>query len=155
MTLYIIASFFDIIFKFIRSDSNYLNNIGYVFLIIGLLDNFGFSGGRNGFLFLQETFKYDQIFSSLFLSTLILFLLIYKFSEKETGFNLFFYMTVFTVQTRFTGHIIFLLFLFLIIDKKFTLITKKSIVAAFLYMLFVFKNFLYSSCLGLCVFYLY
>ena len=147
VTLYIIACIFDIIFKFIRSDSNYLNNIGYVFLIIGLLDNFGFSGGRNGFLFLQETFKYDQIFSSLFLSTLILFLLIYKFSEKETGFNLFFYMTVFTVQTRFTGHIIFLLFLFLIINKKFTLITKKSIVAAFLYMLFVFKNFLYSSCL--------
>ena len=31
VTLYIIACIFDIIFKFIRSDSNYLNNIGYVF----------------------------------------------------------------------------------------------------------------------------
>ncbi len=147
ISLYIIACVFDLVFKFIRSDSNYLNNIGYVFLIVGFLDNFGFSGGRNGFLFLQETFKYDQIFSSLFLMTLILFLFIYKFSDKETGFTLFFFMTVFTIQTRFTGHIILLLFLFLIINKKFPLINKKNIVPVFLYLIFVFKNFLYSSCL--------
>ena len=146
ISLYIIGSLFEIIYKLIRSKSNYLNNIGYVFLFVGVLDNFGFKGGRNGFIFLQETFKYDQIFSSLVLISLILFLIIYKYSDKDTGISLLLTMFVFTVQTRFTGHLIFLLFLLLIINKNYQIKIKNNLIPIFLYLIFIFKNFLYSSC---------
>ncbi len=146
ISLYILGSLFELIYKFIRSDSEFLNKLGYIFLAIGILDNFGLGGGRNGFIFIQETFKNDHIFSSLSLIVLLLFFVTYKSLNDEIGITLLLIVFVFTLQTRFIGHLFFILFIFLIFKKR-KIPLKKNLLTFIFYSLFVLKNIFYSSCL--------
>ena len=146
VSLYILASLFDLIFKFIRSDFAYQRKLGYVFLTIGIFDNFGFSGGRNGFLFIQETFKYDHIFSSLFMISILLFFVVYNNKYDSFGISILFIISIFAIQTRFLGHILLTLIIFLMF-KKYPISLKSNFIVLTFYIVFVIKNFLYSSCL--------
>ena len=147
ISLYILGSLFEIVFKLIKSKSTYKNNIGYVFLIVGFLDNFGFGGGRNGFIFIQETFKYDHIFSALSLLSIILFLVLVNSDPDNTGTNLLLLICVFSLETRFIGHITLVLFALILFKKNYKINFKDNIYIYLIYLMFILKNIFYSSCI--------
>jgi hypothetical protein len=144
ISLYILASVFGLVFKLLFSDSPRDNNIAYIFLIIGILDNFGLQGGRNGFLFIQEVFKYDHIFSYLICFSILLFW--HNSENKDLNVYLtIFYVLVFALQVRFVGHLF--LFIFLIMINPFKLKFEKIIPGILIYVIFSIKNILVTSCL--------
>lgn len=142
--LYIVASVFELVFKLLFSSSTKDNNIAYIFIIIGVLDNFGLGGGRNGFIFLQETFKYDHIFAALICFSIILFFHNLE-NKNQNTFIIIFYILIFASQVRFAGH---LYLLFFILSTGIFKIKLKKLAPAFLfYFIFSIKNIFISSCL--------
>ena len=144
ISLYILASVFEFVFKLLFSGSVKDLNIAYIFIVIGILDNFGIEGGRNGFLFLQEVFKYDHIFSALVCFSILLFFHNLE-NKNESTFIIILYLLIFALQVRFAGHL-FLLFFILSINI-FKLNLKRLIPAFLFYSLFSIKNIFISSCL--------
>jgi hypothetical protein len=147
ISLIFFGAIFEIVFKLINASSSYINNLGYIFLVIGFFDNFGFDGGRNGFIFIQETFKYDHIFSVISISIILLFFILIKSHDDKSGLNLLLLCIVFGLQTRFIGHLFFVLAIILLVSNNYKLSLKKNIYLISFYVLFSFKNLLISSCL--------
>ena len=68
--------FFNFLYFNITSNKKIMTQFSLIIILVGLLDNLGFDGGRNGFLFIQEIGKFDNVFSIIFLiSTIIFFML--------------------------------------------------------------------------------
>ena len=69
---------------------------------MGLLDNFGFGGGRNGFVFIQEIGKFDS--SVAILLTISFIYLIYivdnKLNFQHPEVLIFLYLSTFLIQVR-------------------------------------------------------
>ena len=100
VSLIIFGALFEIVFKLINASSSYLNNLGYIFLVIGFFDNVGFDGGRNGFIFIQETFKYDHIFAVIsFCDNFIIFYL-NKIKRRQFRVELIIFMYSFWIANQ-------------------------------------------------------
>ena len=80
LSLLFIHFLFICLYYFIfESKNKFLTNSALLIIIFGLLDNFGFGGGRNGFLYIQEAGKQDTAVASLTIFiTITLFNLIKK-----------------------------------------------------------------------------
>ena len=62
--------------RVIELDSNYYKAVSIFVLIFGILDNFGYLGGRNGFIYFENLGKQDVTFSILFfISSFLMFFL--------------------------------------------------------------------------------
>lgn len=146
VSLIIFGALFEIVFKLINASSSYINNLGYIFLVIGFFDNFGFDGGRNGFIFIQETFKYDHIFAVISFAIILLFFILTKSKDDNSGLNLLFLCIVFGLQIRFIGHLFFGLIIILLFVNKYKIDFRKNIYLIVFYTLFSIKNLLISSC---------
>jgi len=144
--IYIIASVFDLLFKFLKSDNSSFRNFAFLFLIIGIMDNFGLEGGRNGFLFIQEIFKYDDIFAALTLFFISYFLITFKEYANGENFNVLVFIFLFTTQTRFAGHLLLIYFFVLLYKNKFQIRGHKLFVPVIFYLIFVLKNILSTTC---------
>jgi len=145
--IYIIASVFDLFFKFLKSKNLSLRNFAYLFLIVGILDNFGFEGGRNGFIFFQEVFKYDHIFAALTLFLISYFLITYKEYDNNENLQILVFMFLFSTQTRLTGHLLFFYIFYILYKINFRIKGKRLFIPFFLYLIFVLKNILSTTCL--------
>lgn len=145
--IYIIAAVFDLFYKLLKSkNQNYLNFV-YLFLLVGSIDNFGFGGGRNGFIFIQEIFKYDHIFAALSLFFITYFFISYIEIENFEYFQIMIYMFLFLTQTRLVGHLLFLYIIFILYKNKLRIKLKQLFVPVLLYLIFLIKNMLITTCL--------
>ena len=123
--IYIIASIFDLFFKFLKSNNSSYKNFVFLFLTIGIFDNFGFEGGRNGFLFIQEIFKYDDIFAALTLFFISYFFITFKESPNAENLNVLIFIFLFSAQTRFVGHLLLIYFFVLLYKNKYQMKGQK------------------------------
>jgi hypothetical protein len=123
-------------------------------LIYGFLDNFGFNGGKNGYIEVESITKQDTPFAIIFLSStfmLYCFLSKGKFNISNTEIRLLFIFTLFATQLRILGAITLIGF-FLICIYKFNLketikiIFKNEFTLSLLGILFLVKNLLTSGC---------
>ena len=77
-----IGFLYELIFSLtLRTDIKILKNIGISLLLYSILDNFGYMGGRNGFIYFQGIGKQDVAVSVLFVFTTIL--IIYNIKTKN------------------------------------------------------------------------
>lgn len=153
LSLYFIH--FLYIFLFVKStdSESKLRYVSIFVLIFSLLDNVGISGGRNGFIYIQEVGKQDTAVAILFFVVTFFIaelLLLKKYSDIDLIFLSL--ISFFIFQTKLNGVFIYLLliifFIFLIRDKIITvkkilsLILPNFIVAVFWFV----KSYLTTGC---------
>ena len=123
-------------------------------LIYGFLDNFGFNGGKNGFIEVESITKQDTPFAVIFLSStfmLYCFLSKDKISISKSEIRLLFIFTLFATQLRILGAIALVSFVLICIYKfsmkeTIKIIFKNEFILSFLGILFLIKNLLTSGC---------
>jgi len=153
--LIFIVSFFTFIYKclFNIEFKNY-KIASLTILAFGVLDNFGVSGGRNGFIDIEAVSKQDTPFAitNFFLLAYIAFYFLNKSEERHENFFIILFLFLFSVQLRVFALTITPIILFLFIKEFF--INKKSIKyklnTFFLIILgtiWVIKNYIISSCM--------
>ena len=153
--LIFIVSFFNFLYKCLFNDD--LKNYKIASLTIiafGVLDNFGISGGRNGFIDIEAVSKQDTPFAIIFFLLLvyIIFYIRNKDEEKHENFFIVLFLFLFSLQLRVFALSITPIILFLFIKEFF--INKKSfrykLITFYLVLLgaiWVIKNYIISSCM--------
>ena len=126
-----------------------------VFIIIfSLLDNFGYNGGRNGFLYIQELGKQDlEVAVLVILIGLITVNLILKKLYSPIEFKILMSFSLLSYQLKLSSLFIFSLIIFYIAFLLFhKLVNLKELFFGNIYILFFsifwfIKNFLNSGCI--------
>ena len=123
-------------------------------LLFSIFDNFGLSGGRNGFINIQSIGKQDVPIGILFLliSALIFSALIQKsFSTDELlVFSLF---SLFILQLKISGfaiafiYLIYLYYFYLDKNKSIYKLTKPLSIYAIFFVLWLIKSLIHTGCL--------
>tara|TARA_A100001015_G_scaffold277503_1_gene336758 strand:+ start:1086 stop:2777 length:1692 start_codon:yes stop_codon:yes gene_type:complete len=151
---FIVLFFHFLSYNLLNKNNKDLFMASYFIILFGLLDNFGFGGGRNGFLYIEGIGKPDVAFAVIFFITNIL--LISSIRSKQYNnqdFLVASLLVLFSIQLRVFGILsLFLLgYYFLELSKyKISIIKNKimllipSILLGSLWML---KNTIISSCL--------
>jgi len=149
--------FFGIFFNFLVFNL-FLNKKGFLFysslfvLAFGLLDNFGISGGRNGFIYIEGIGKQDVAFAVIFFiaSTLFIETFIRKDFSVESLIILTL-LTLFSTQLRVMGGSLLIFEILFILSflkqNSFThlyVALSPFVVLSFLWLL---KNLIISGCL--------
>jgi len=148
--LIFIVFFFQVIFHYIFNEKNKIYQHSFIgVLIVGFLDNFGFNGGKNGFIEIEAVTKSDTVFAILFFITSIFIFQIYNrdFQTRDELFILSL-LSLFTFQYRIFG-VLIILFHFYVILKKNELLSSirtSKLSLAFL-TLWIVKNFINTACL--------
>lgn len=150
LNLVFIVFFFQLIFSniFIQKDSIHKKTFTGI-LIVGILDNFGLNGGKNGFIEIEAIGKFDTVFAILFFISTLLIIDLHKnsYSSKEEVFTIAL-MTLFTFQYRIFGIMIIILFLFILFKKGLLLETlKHSYILITFFIAWIIKNLINTSCL--------
>ena len=117
VNLIFMVLFFEIVF-YLLFDKNLKQHqgLGVVLLIFSLLDNFGYGGGRNGFLYFQGLGKQDVSLGILYAATVFFIaLVIKKSSATNIEFLIISIFTVFIIQMKVSGVTIILVYLFMIL----------------------------------------
>ena len=152
-------SFFVLFFHFLSYNLLNKNNkdlfmASYFVILFGLLDNFGFGGGRNGFLYIEGIGKPDVAFAVIFFITNILLISsIRSKNYNNQDFLVASILVLFSIQLRVFGILsLFLLgYYFLELSKYKISIIKNKIVLLIPSILFgslwMLKNTIISSCL--------
>tara|TARA_X000000950_G_C13870632_1_gene642712 strand:+ start:475 stop:2007 length:1533 start_codon:yes stop_codon:yes gene_type:complete len=122
-------------------------------LLFGVLDNFGFGGGRNGFLYFQGVGKQDIPLAILFFFISFTIFIFFKYKDISLSeIGLISIMSLFVFQLKVSSAIIFYVigFLFyLTLSKKiFTLkkLIKSQTLFIFLSAIWFLKTYLTSGC---------
>ena len=123
-------------------------------LIYGFLDNFGFNGGKNGFIEVESIAKQDSPFAVIFIiSTYVLYkLYLDKSIIPKEKLLMIFLLTIFSVELRLLGFInVVFFFIVLIYKYKFRksllIIFKDNFLISLFGISFVIKNLITSSCM--------
>lgn len=141
--------FFIFLYNSIKNNNIKIKVAGLSICLIGFLDNFGYSGGKNSFIDIENIGKFDTVLSILFIST---FVILISFNIKSiSDFEVFILLLliIFTLQIKHTGIILVLVLAItstnifkVIFHNKFSLYTF-SIILFFWFL----KNIMISSCL--------
>lgn len=141
--------FFIFLFNSIKNDNVKVKVAGISICLIGFLDNFGYSGGKNSFIDIENIGKFDTVLSILFISS---FVILISFDIKSSSdFEVFILLLLitFSIQIKHTGILLVLVLAFtstkifkVIFRNKFSLLTF-SIIFFFWFL----KNIMISSCL--------
>ena len=154
LSILFIHFFYSFLFFNIFSSKNiFLKNGSLLLIIFSILDNFGFSGGRNGYIYIQEVGKQD-IAVGILLSIAAITML-YQF-KKKTIFPIdlisLSLISLFIVQIKVSGVYIFYLYsillIYIIYKKK---IEIKSLLiyqlpALLFGIIWIIKNYLMTGC---------
>jgi len=123
-------------------------------LIFGLLDNFGFNGGKNGFIEVESIAKQDTPFAIIFIISSFLIYRLFTDSEKRIKevLNVIFIFCLFSIELRLLGFINIFYLLFVLFNKykiseTLKVIFKDNLVTIFLGIAFILKNLITSSCI--------
>ena len=143
--------FIFLLYSFLVGNDKFLKGSSVGILIFGLLDNFGFNGGKNGFIEIEGVTKYDSVFGSIFYLTVILsFLLILKKNITVFDFQILFLLAIFNIQMRPTGILVLIpIFITLVVTKKIKIIIfdKVVLLGGLILSLWLLKNLLISGCI--------
>lgn len=146
-----IAGFYYFIIGLWDSKNLQLKNISIVVLLVSLLDNFGYGGGRNGYIFIQEIGKFDASFGIIFF---ICFVLIYIISQKpnlnDIDIHVAFLLVFFLGQIKSTGYILFFpLFIIVFLKKRFYIFKAilKNYFLIFISFIWIVRSLINSACL--------
>ncbi len=145
---------FSFIYEGIFSSNGILKTSSFLLLIFGILDNFGYQGGANGFFRFQAIAKPDMPFAIIFV--ILSLLIIDKISKKEYVFSdikIFSIFSLFLFQIKLLGLYIGILFFYYL--YKFYRKNEKYLIEIFtqllpslsLGLLWSLKNFILSGCL--------
>ena len=123
-------------------------------LFFGILDNFGFGGGRNGFLYFQGVGKQDIPLAILFFFISFTIFIFFKYKDISlTEIGMITVMSLFIFQLKVSSAIIFYLIalmFFLILSKKiytFKELIKSQILFILLSFIWFLKTYLTSGCI--------
>lgn len=154
LSLIFISSFFQFIYFQITEKKDSFFKISSVFILIfSIFDNFGFEGGRNGFIYIQEIGKQDSIVSVLVI--LISIFIANDFKNKnyhmfEKGLIIILILLAFQLKIGSVYLFIFLFFYLLNqLNKK--LLTFKNVLyislpSSLFLIVWLLKNYLTSGC---------
>tara|TARA_B000000557_G_C20811705_1_gene460460 strand:+ start:2929 stop:4569 length:1641 start_codon:yes stop_codon:yes gene_type:complete len=151
VNLSFIASFLGIIsYNIFNNKSGFLKSSSYFLILFGILDNFGFSGGRNGFFDIEAVTKQDTPFAILFYLSNIF--LIYRLINKNLSKSELFYLSIiilFSIEMRIFGAgTLILYFIVLLVNKPLSINKIYPILPTVLIgSLWLLKNVLISGCL--------
>ncbi len=148
--LILLYSLYVFLIAFVYHKNLYFKKIAFIIAIYGLLDNFGFEGGRNGFVAIDEIGAFDNSFGILFVITSI-FLIFSYINQKVSIFDLFVLgiLILLLGQLRYFGFIFFLPYSILLF-KKISNIKEYIYPLSFGILVSIswfLKNVLISSCL--------
>ena len=139
---------------FIDKKYSELYGVSFVILLYSILDNFGYGGGRNGFIYIQGVSKQDTTVGILFwfLTLVILKKLVDKNVSKFEIVTLSL-IVFFVYQIKVSGVLIFILFLVLILQLmigkvfKFSTILFLGLPTLVIALIWFTKSVLTTSCL--------
>lgn len=145
----IFISFFFIGLHYIFINSNFLKvKIGVIsILLYGILDNFGYLGGKNGFIEIESITKFDTPFGILFFLTILFTSFVY--SNKSINFNeqlIILIFAIFSFQLRITGILLIFPLCYILFLNKFEAL-KKNLFLVYLSILFFIKNLISTGCI--------
>lgn len=149
--LVFISFFFSFIsYHFLNSKNSYFKISSIFIILFGILDNFGFGGGRNGFIDIESASKQDTPFSIVFLVTSLF--VIYSITNKKISsieLTLVLILSLFSVQLRIFGLTLAIILFYLIIkngllNKRYLYIYIPQILLG---VLWIVKNIFLTSCL--------
>jgi hypothetical protein len=141
-------------FSLLKSKSIFLKNASFFILIFSILDNFGFQGGRNGFIYIEGVGKQDMPVAILFLFVSLISLLIFQNKIRIDSVDMLFYsfLVLFVIQIKLSASILVFLYLLLIFQQyKLEQSIQKIVNSQFIVFIFglvwVLKNFITTGCL--------
>ena len=149
LNIVLLAGFFNFIYLLFDSGNIKFKNISLILLVVGLLDNFGFEGGRNGFVFIQEIGKFD---SSVAILLTISFIYLMYIIDNRLNFQhpevlIFLYLITFLIQVRsFYYTYLGIVLIYFLFNKTFK-VTTKLIPFFILNILWIVKSIFTNSCL--------
>ena len=153
VNLTFVSVFLSFLFFHIKEKENgYLMTSSVLILALGFLDNFGFNGGKNGFIEIDSVPKQDTAFAIVFyLASVSIFIAIKHSKFENIELILISLLVLFTYQLRILGFTIFILFgfyLFLWYKKaNSVLLVAKNLSLFFILNFFWFlKNTLLTGC---------
>jgi hypothetical protein len=149
--------FFILFYEFLlgmifMKNNRFLNNAGLSVLIFSLLDNLGFNGGRNGFIYFQSLGKQDvQLAIVYFVTLVIIFLNLGKKKTDRLDIFLISLFSLFIVQLKISGVTIVLFYLLLLYHMfKNDNLNRKTFseikLIIFLGILWLFKSIFQTGC---------
>ncbi len=144
-----IVVFFFFMYKCIFNEKFILFRISAIsILIFGFLDNFGLSGGRNGFLDIEPISKHDTPFAVVFSLLLIYttYILLTKEVQNEKYLFLIIFLFLFSVQLRIFALTLTPLILYILFKNKMHIRATLLFFHAFIGFAWILKNVLISSC---------
>lgn len=150
LNLTFIVFFYQSMYQAFFNTKNISFKIGVqsIFLL-GVLDNFGFNGGKNGFIEIEGITKYDTPFGILFfMGFYMATTLIFEKRNQNFEFLLIILISTFSLQMRPLGVLLFLLLLILLLQKNFTKINiiRESLPFVALILFWGVKNLIMSGC---------
>lgn len=152
VNLVFLVTFFFVLIDF--SNANYRKFIlALSVTLYGVFDNFGFNGGKNGFIEIEGIGKYDSVFAFIFFLNVYIFLEQFdKGKITKSSFFLSHIFTLFSIFLRPTGLILIFGLFYLYFIKGFNkfnffkfLIYKPFLV--FVSIFWLLKNLIISGCL--------
>tara|TARA_Y100000389_G_scaffold205130_1_gene263721 strand:- start:9968 stop:11623 length:1656 start_codon:yes stop_codon:yes gene_type:complete len=140
-------------FSLLKSKSIFLKNASFFILIFSIFDNFGFQGGRNGFIYIEGVGKQDMPVAILFLFISLISLLIFQNKIRIDSVDMLFYsfLVLFVIQIKLSASILVFLYLLLIFQQyKLKQSIQKIVNSQFIVFIFglvwVLKNFITTGC---------
>lgn len=149
INLIFVAFFFAAIHNIYENSKNINVKIGILSLLLyGFLDNFGFSGGKNGFIEIEGVTKYDTPFGIMFLLTLV-FIAIYYLERNQSNFeiSLILIFALFAFQMRVSGALLLIPLTSIFLVKGLGTAIKNNLILIFFGISNIIKNLLSTGCL--------
>jgi hypothetical protein len=151
VNLVFLNQFFVFLFNGIKTGKNsFIKKICILILIFGFLDNFGFDGGRNGFIYIQAVGKFDNVFATVFtIFNILIFNQIFMGKFEAKDLSLLTFLALFSFQIKYTGGLALALLFYYIIkfnNLKTSKLTSILIPYYSIFCLWLLKNLLSSGC---------
>jgi len=151
INLLFIGAFYHLIIHLFNKKNYYFKNLSLLILIVGFIDNFGFDGGRNGFIFIQEVGKFDASFGIVFfICFLIITIINYQKTLTSTEIHFAFLAVTFLSQIKPFGYILFLPLFFIIYNKTKLKVFNylfRNYIFLLVNVLWLLKSVLINSCI--------
>ena len=152
--LFILFFYQFIIYSIFVQKDKFFKNAAYFILLFSLLDNLGFLGGRNGFIYIQGVSKQDVAISVLYyVSSLLMLYSLTKNSYNHMDFFIISSLVVFIIQLKISGAVIAIIYFYYFYNFiKYKQITYRSLLKEIvplgvLSIFWTIKSIIHSGCL--------
>ena len=154
LNLVFITVFFHFLYEITRSGkSNFLKLTGILLTLFGILDNFGYQGGANGFPNIQNLGKPDiPVAVLLIISNILIFNYLITNDKSDKNMKLIVYLCIFLIQLRPIALYILLILVYALSTNGFSFLSKKEnrifiFSSGALTLMWLLKNLIVTGCL--------